>query len=117
MSVKVTLDMRQLEHDDWQQGSLLPVELVAQYGFDPEHLYVIITHSCDLLSNDLALEPFVTVLEGHRVASPEEQKALEKGEFVEEILMVCPPYEKNISAVIIHCRLEVSWLDCVRGGQ
>jgi DNA replication protein DnaC len=32
-------------------------------------------------------------------------------------LMVCPPYEKNISANITNFRLEVSRLECVRGGQ
>jgi hypothetical protein len=38
-------------------------------------------------------------------------------EIWQEILMVCPPYEKNISAVIINFRFEVSRLDCVQGGQ
>jgi hypothetical protein len=32
-------------------------------------------------------------------------------------LMVCPPYEKNISAITTEIRLEVGRLDCVREGQ
>jgi hypothetical protein len=54
----------------------------------------------------------VGIFERHRVVIP--------CGIGQEILMVCPPYEKNISAIItnvVNFRLEVGWLECVRGSQ
>jgi hypothetical protein len=61
------LDREACEKAGWAQGAILSSVLIAEYGLNSTSLYVTITQSCDLLHDDLTLEPNLTTLEGREI--------------------------------------------------